>query len=182
MPDLGDALRAQGKRLTPQRRRILDAVSHLEHATPDLIAKVVGQDGGAELPQSTIYRGLEVLEELGFVAHTHLDHRAPSYHRAGHATHIHLVCLGCGVVGEAPIETAAAFIGNLRAAHGFEADVTHMAVHGWCAECAREPGRHHGGTPVVTSTSVGGAHASADTPAGSAPESRGPHEHPHPEH
>jgi Fur family transcriptional regulator, ferric uptake regulator len=176
VPDLGDALRAQGKRLTPQRRRILDAVSHLEHATPDLVAKVVAQDGGAELPLSTIYRGLEVLEELGFVAHTHLDHRAPSYHRAGHATHIHLVCLGCGVVGEAPIETATAFIGNLRTAHGFEADVTHMAVHGWCADCAPDPTHHHGG---ATTAPPARPETPAEVSAGTSPMSRGPHDHSH---
>lgn len=139
MPDLGDALRAQGKRMTPQRRRILDALGRLEHATPDEVAAAVEADGGPSLPASTIYRGLEVLEELGFVDHTHLDHRAPSYHLAGHSDHIHLVCLGCGRVAEAPVAQAAAFVGNLRAAHGFDADVTHMAVHGWCADCLARP-------------------------------------------
>ncbi|MEO7059650.1 MAG: transcriptional repressor [Lapillicoccus sp.] len=136
MSDLGTALRAKGKRLTPQRRRILDALAAVAHGTPDLIGQTVAADGGPELPLSTIYRGLEVLEELGFVGHTHLDHRAPSYHLAEHATHIHLVCLGCGTVSEAPVEDAATFTGNLRAVHGFEADVTHMAVHGWCVDCA----------------------------------------------
>ncbi len=147
MSDLGSALRAQGKRVTPQRRRILAAVTALAHATPDAVAKAVGEDGGDELPLSTIYRGLEVLEELGFVTHTHLDHHAPSYHLAEHATHIHLVCLGCGRVAEAEVEEAAGFTGNLRSRHGFDADVTHMAVHGWCADCAPDHGPHHGQGP-----------------------------------
>jgi Fur family ferric uptake transcriptional regulator len=123
-------------RLTPQRRRIMDALSQLEHGTPDAIAAKVGQDGGSPLPLSTIYRGLEALEELGFVSHTHLDHRAPTYHLSDHATHIHLVCLGCGSISEAPVRVADGFAGNLRDAVRFEADVTHMAVHGWCEQCS----------------------------------------------
>ncbi len=135
MSDLGAALRARGMRLTPQRRRIVDALAGLEHGTPDAVAARVAEDGGAALPLSTIYRGLDALEELGIVSHTHLDHRAPTYHLADHATHIHLVCLGCGTVSEAPIATAAEFAGNVRAASGFDPDVTHMAIHGWCAAC-----------------------------------------------
>ena len=135
MSDLGAALRARGMRLTPQRRRIVDALTALEHGTPDAVAARVAEDGGAALPLSTIYRGLDALEALGIVSHTHLDHRAPTYHLADHATHIHLVCLGCGTVSEAPIATAAEFAGNVRAATGFDPDVTHMAIHGWCASC-----------------------------------------------
>lgn len=142
--DLEAALRARGMRVTPQRRRILAALTSLAHATPDAVARAVAKDGGAELPLSTIYRGLEVLEDLALVSHTHLDHHAPSYHLAAHATHIHLVCLGCGRVDEAKVEEAAHFIGNLRRRHGFDADVTHMAVHGWCADCAAHHGPHHG--------------------------------------
>jgi len=125
-------------RLTPQRRRIVDALARLEHGTPDTIAARVAQDGGAPLPLSTIYRGLEALEQLGFVSHTHLDHRTPTYHLADHATHIHLVCLACGSISEAPSGMADGFAGNLRGAAGFEADVTHMAVHGWCAPCSAD--------------------------------------------
>jgi Fur family ferric uptake transcriptional regulator len=133
--DLGEALRARGMRLTPQRRRIVEALTVLEHGTPDAVAARVATDGGPELPLSTIYRGLDALEELGVVSHTHLDHRAPTYHLAGHATHIHLVCLGCGTVAEAPVATAAELVGNVRTATVFEPDVTHMAIHGWCATC-----------------------------------------------
>ena len=122
-------------RLTPQRRRIVEALTALEHGTPDAVAARVAEDGGPALPLSTIYRGLDALEELGIVSHTHLDHRAPTYHLADHATHIHLVCLGCGTVSEAPIGMAAEFAGNVRDATGFDPDVTHMAIHGWCASC-----------------------------------------------
>ena len=41
---------------------------------------------------STIYRTLELLEQLGLVTHTHLGHGAPRYHLAAEAEHVHLVC------------------------------------------------------------------------------------------
>jgi len=134
--DIGESLRAKGMRMTPQRQRILAAVSALGHATPDAIAETVSADGGPALPPSTVYRNLEALEELGIVSHTHLDHRSPTWHLADHADHLHLVCMGCGSVTESDVSLADAFAGNLLAAHGFDPDVRHMAIHGWCAACS----------------------------------------------
>ncbi len=123
-------------RLTPQRERIIRAVSALGHATPDGLAEAVGRDGGPALSLSTIYRNLEALEQVGVVSHTHLDHRSPTYHLADHADHVHLVCLSCGVVIESEVATADPFVGNLLTRHGFVADVKHMAIHGWCEACS----------------------------------------------
>ena len=146
MRDLGESLRARGMRLTPQRQRIIQAVSALGHATPDGLAVAVDQDGGPALSLSTIYRNLEALEQVGLVSHTHLDHRSPTYHLADHAKHVHLVCLSCGVVIESEVAAADQYVGNLLSRHGFVADVKHMAIQGWCATCsARET---HLGTDV----------------------------------
>jgi Fur family ferric uptake transcriptional regulator len=123
--------------MTPQRQRVLDAVATLAHATPEDVVEQVGRDGGAPLAPSTVYRALDALESLGVVGHTHLDHRAPSYHLADHADHIHLVCRSCGRVQECPQDYADGFTGNVLTATGFVADVTHMAIHGECDACAR---------------------------------------------
>lgn len=131
-------LKARGMRLTRQRERVIDAVRRLGHATPDGLAAAVARDGGPALPLSTIYRNLEALEDVGIVSHTHLDHRSPTYHLADHANHLHLVCLSCGAVIESGVQTADAFVGNLLTRHGFVADVRHMAIHGWCADCSRQ--------------------------------------------
>lgn len=135
MTDLAAVLRAHGKRLTPQRRRVVDALARLGHATPDQVVAHLAGDGGAALPASTVYRALEALEGLGIVAHTHLDHRAPTYQLADHGPHVHLVCLGCHAVDEVPVALAAQLVDGLAAQRGFRADITHMAVHGWCASC-----------------------------------------------
>ncbi|MGG5260282.1 Fur family transcriptional regulator [Phycicoccus avicenniae] len=138
MSDLGERLRAQGKRLTTQRERVLAAVGRLGHATPDEISEAVGADGGAALPVSTVYRSLDALQELGLVAHTHVDHRAPSYHLAEHATHVHVLCRGCGWVGEVPLEAADELVARVDERLGFAADVSHAAVHGLCRTCRED--------------------------------------------
>ncbi len=135
MSDLGERLRARGKRLTSQRERVLAAVGRLGHATPDEIVDAVAADGADAVPASTVYRALEALQELGLVGHTHVDHRAPSYHLAEHATHLHVVCRGCGWVGEAPLSAADELVARLDESLGFASDVTHAAVHGLCRSC-----------------------------------------------
>jgi Fur family ferric uptake transcriptional regulator len=134
--DVGEQMRAHGRRMTQQRQRVLDAVARLGHATPEEVVSAVAGDGAARLAPSTVYRALEALEELGVVGHTHLDHRAPSYHLADHADHIHLVCRDCGRVEQCPRELADPFAGNVLRLNGFVADVTHMAIHGRCSSCA----------------------------------------------
>lgn len=137
---VAETLRARGMRMTPQRERVLAAVGALGHATPDAVAEAIDADGGPPLSLSTVYRNLEALERVGAVSHTHLEHRAPSYHLATHANHLHLVCLSCGAVREAPVHVADAFAKTVVQDSGFVVDVRHMAVHGWCGACEKEDG------------------------------------------
>ena len=68
------------------------------HATPEQISEAV-----PEVDLTTVYRTLELLEELGLVRHTHLDHGAPSY-RPAEDDHVHVVCHDCGAVVDAPAD------------------------------------------------------------------------------
>src|ERR1700749_2908798 len=92
-------LRARGYRVTPQRQLVLEAVTQLEHGTPEEICATVQQTArGVNI--STIYRALELLEQLGLVPPTPLGHGAPRYHLAAEAEHVHLVCSECGRITE----------------------------------------------------------------------------------
>ncbi len=128
-------LREKGLRLTPQRELVLQAVRDLGHATPEEVANRIHlTHPGINL--STVYRNLETLENVGLVQHTHLGHGGATYHAAEELTHLHLVCGICGVVGDAPIESAAPFVQQLSDDYGFKTDVTHFAIYGTCASCA----------------------------------------------
>jgi Fur family ferric uptake transcriptional regulator len=137
LPDLPATLRARGYRITPQRQLVLDAVTALEHGTPDEIcAEVQRTAHGVNVNLSTVYRTLELLEELGLVTHTHLGHGAPTYHAAADSDHLHLVCRDCGAVIETDVALADSLVGMLAQRHGFETDVGHFAIYGRCQECA----------------------------------------------
>ena len=84
-------LRARGYRLTPQRQLVLEAVGEIGHATPEEIASSVRRTASG-LSISTVYRTLELLEDLGLVRHSHLGHGAPTYSLAAQDDHVHLVC------------------------------------------------------------------------------------------
>lgn len=130
-------LRAQGYRITPQRQLVLEAVESLRHGTPDeILAEVQRTATGVNL--STIYRTLEVLENVGLVSHAHIGHGAPTYHAVDEHAHIHLVCDACGQVKSVDAEVAEPFVRQLRELEGFETDVTHVSVHGLCASCRAE--------------------------------------------
>jgi Fur family ferric uptake transcriptional regulator len=133
--DLTRELRAKGYRLTPQRQFVLRAVSALDHATPEAICEEVRRTA-AGVNLSTVYRTLELLEDLGLVTHTHLGHGAQIYHTADQPAHVHLVCRGCGRIVEADVAAAEPLVERLSADYGFTTDVRHLAVFGHCEECA----------------------------------------------
>ncbi len=132
--ELAQRLRGSGYRLTPQRQLILGAVEELGHATPDEVLAAVRARASA-VNASTVYRTLEVLEELGLVRHTHLSDRAPTYHSTREPEHFHLVCRNCHRVRSVDPGVVAALLETLRREHDFEVDLGHLAIFGRCTDC-----------------------------------------------
>lgn len=131
-PDLAERLRARGLRVTAQRERILAAVRDLGHATPEQINDAVT---GVDL--TTVYRTLELLEELGMVRHAHLDHGAPAY-RPAEDDHFHVVCHVCGSVVNVAPDLVNTLEDRLHTEHGFVLDRSHFTVFGRCRNCAEQ--------------------------------------------
>ena len=132
-------LRGRGYRLTPQRQLVLEAVDVLEHATPDDILTEVRKTASS-INISTVYRTLDLLEELGLVSHAHLGHGAPTYHLADRHHHLHLVCRDCGSVTEADVDVAEPLVRRLHDRFGFDTDMKHFAIFGRCRTCTAERG------------------------------------------
>ncbi|ADP84312.1 ferric uptake regulator, Fur family [Pseudofrankia inefficax] len=128
-------LRGRGYRLTPQRQLVLEAVAKLGHATPEAIVTEVRRTATA-VNISTVYRTLDLLEDLGLVSHAHLTHGAPTYHVTGHDRHIHLVCGACGAISELSPDRLAGLVDDLRRELGFTVNVDHVALAGRCADCS----------------------------------------------
>lgn len=130
---LPERLRSRGYRLTPQRQLVLDAVDQLGHSTPEEIGNRV-RESAPGVNITTVYRTLELLEQIGLVRHTHLGHGAPTYHGAGD-DHLHTVCHSCGQVSSVPADLMSGVVDRLDTERGFVVDVGHMAIAGRCARC-----------------------------------------------
>jgi Fur family ferric uptake transcriptional regulator len=130
--ELAARLRALGLRVTPQREQVLDAVRTLGHATPEQISESV-----EAVDVTTVYRTLELLEQIGLVRHAHLGHGAPSY-RPAEDDHIHVVCHSCGAVVDADPALAEPLAEQLLADNGFVLDRAHFTVFGRCRQCAAQ--------------------------------------------
>src|ERR1051326_6223612 len=83
--DFRHALKQRGLRMTPQRQLILDAVASarghisVDHVYQQVISQFPDVNG------KTVYRTLEVLEELGLVRHTHFHDGVAQYQRTDEA-------------------------------------------------------------------------------------------------
>ena len=132
--DVIAVLRDHGLRMTPQRRAIVAEIMRTQgHISPTaLVRKVQGEMPGVNA--STIYRTLTTLEEVGVLAHAHLEGGA-EYHRAEEAGHVHLTCSDCGAEDDLSLDEANALIELIERHHGFQPDLTHFAISGLCADC-----------------------------------------------
>ncbi|MFN2245152.1 MAG: Fur family transcriptional regulator [Anaerolineae bacterium] len=128
-------LRAARKRITPQRRLVVNILAesdgHLD--AHDIYER--GRKRDARLSLSTVYRTLAVLKETGVIRELHLDQEHHHYELDEKDEHSHLVCLSCGRVVEvdsAPFVEAAAVVGD---SHGFQIASAQVELAGYCSRC-----------------------------------------------
>ena len=134
--DVRARLRERGLRWTPQRRTAIEVLAETDgHVTgAELVERCRARDPST-IP-STVYRTLDVLEELGLVRHGHGADGREEYHVLPQQEHGHLHCSACGATWEIGQERAAAVARALRAVDGFEIDIGHVTLVGRCAACA----------------------------------------------
>ncbi|RLC94112.1 MAG: transcriptional repressor [Chloroflexi bacterium] len=132
-------LKEKGYRMTLQRSMILDILHEAEgHITAeDILSRVKSK--APEVNKSTVYRNLELLEELGVVVKSEHDGRF-IYHHAQEGGHHHLVCRRCGKIIECDRDVLAPLEKTLIQKFDFEADLRHIVIHGICGACRRKQG------------------------------------------
>ncbi len=146
---LDDALQRQGLKLTRSRLAILrvlaDAPDHLKVAEIHRRALAIDPQVGL----ASVYRTMDLLEQLGLVKHVHVDHRhrhyAPVTEHHGH----HLVCQGCGRVVEFSDCQAEAVARLLARRTKFQIVSHSMEFFGRGPRCQRDDGRRK---PSATSS------------------------------
>ncbi len=127
--------RARGLRWTPQRRAVVEVLSETDgHITgAELVERCRARD--AQTIPSTVYRTLDVLEELGLVRHGHGADGREEYHVGAGPEHGHLYCATCGGSWEISDAAAERIVATLAETDGFEVDLSHVTVVGRCRAC-----------------------------------------------
>ncbi len=130
-------LRQRGLRWTPQRRLLLEVLEKTDgHVTgAELVERCRALDP-ATIP-STVYRTLDVLEELGVLRHAHGVDGREEFHVRPAVEHGHLYCAGCGATWELDEAAAEPVLAAIVASHDFEIDLSHVTIAGRCAACRR---------------------------------------------
>ena len=130
-------LRERGFRLTPQREMVLSAMHEVDGlVTADEIYGRVRELSTA-VDISTVYRTLDLLQDLKMVACIDPGDGQNRYELLGvHGPHIHLVCQLCGTVTGVELDQAQPLVDRLLAEHGFAVDLDHLTIQGLCRECS----------------------------------------------
>jgi len=126
----------RGLRLTPVRRRVLEALagSAQPRGAYDLAEALSAE---RRLSAVSVYRALEFLEEAGLI---HRLSTRPAYivchhDHAGDEATVFLVCRGCGAVDEVTSERLEADLAAVSAGAGFAPERRALEVEGRCAAC-----------------------------------------------
>ena len=134
--DVRDRLHARGLRWTPQRRVLIDVLAQTDgHVTGAELIERCREVDPSTIP-STVYRTLDVLEELGLLRHSHGADGREEFHVLPSAAHGHLHCIGCGTTWEIDATEAAALVAPLERQRAFAVDLSHLSIAGRCAGCS----------------------------------------------
>ena len=135
IPAAVTTLRSRGLRVSAARRLVLEA---LFAADGPVTAEAIADGLGDRLPRSdlaSVYRNLDTLEEIGMVRHFHLGHGAGLYALAGRHERGYAACGRCGSHLPLPSDVVARMAEVLRAATGYEAELSHFPIVGRCPDC-----------------------------------------------
>jgi Fur family transcriptional regulator, ferric uptake regulator len=130
-----EALHQRGVRLTMQRRLVIEALCERGDHMAVLDVQHYLQQHGTELNETTVYRILQSLKDLGIVSQTDLGQSGLVYQVIEETPHHHLICLFCGKIINIDNDYLEPLNERLRREYGFEARMDHMAIFGCCQEC-----------------------------------------------
>jgi Fur family ferric uptake transcriptional regulator len=130
-------LQARGKRVTLQRRLIVEKVSaRHEHFDADQLAAEMAQsDATRKVSRPTVYRTLAELVEAGVLRKMTLNGRAVYEHDYGYPQHDHLHCTECDKLIEFQSDDLAAIRDAVAREHQFRVTGHRLIISGLCLEC-----------------------------------------------
>ncbi|MBM7613958.1 Fur family transcriptional regulator [Alkaliphilus hydrothermalis] len=139
MEELKDRLKEKGLKLTPQRRATLEVLftNQGEHLNTEEIYDIV-KEKCPEIGLATVYRTLQLLDEMGLISKLNLDDGCSRYEYNNHDDdhqHHHLICQICGGVTEVEIDLLEQLEDAIENEYKFKIKDHKVKFFGICSKC-----------------------------------------------
>jgi Fur family ferric uptake transcriptional regulator len=135
--DIAQALRQAGYRLTQPRLAVLRVLQEADAYLSPLEIHERAKRVYRHLGLVTVYRTLEVLDELGIVRRVHTRGQCHGYARAKDDRH-YLVCRHCDHIIEFPCDGLGALIDHVQRRTGYHIEAHLLELTGLCPNCQAE--------------------------------------------
>jgi len=143
MEQFVEFLRHRGKRITRQRRLIVETVfSHHDHFDADeLMEHLQELIAQRQVSRPTVYRTLAELVEAGLLRKMTLGGRGVFEHEYGYPRHDHLYCQVCNRLIEFQSDALERLRDRVARQHDFQVVGHRMFITGICSDCRRRQGK-----------------------------------------
>lgn len=132
-------LQSRGKRVTKQRRIIVEQVFHRhDHFDAETLLSQLQQVADSrQVSRPTVYRTLSELVDAGLLRQMTLNGRAVYEHDYGYPQHDHLYCQRCEKLIEFNSDEVKELRNRVAREHQFRVLGHRLIITGICADCAR---------------------------------------------
>ena len=132
-------LKTRALKLTSQRRRIFDrAFATHGHFSAETLYGWLRDEPGARVSRATVYRTLEILEQMGTIRRVHLEDGceafAPTAIEHGH----YLICANCQTTIEFEGCDLGQMLNRVAAQTGFKIEQHWLELVGQCPKCQKK--------------------------------------------
>jgi Fur family ferric uptake transcriptional regulator len=139
---LKNNLKEKGYKLTPQRRAIVDIIIRNEgsHLTTEELYDLVKKEC-PEIGLATVYRTVQLLEELGIICKLELNDGCSRYeliHEEENHQHHHLICTNCGTVIEVQTDLLDDLEYEIQEKYNFKITNHSVKFYGICSDCIKK--------------------------------------------
>ena len=134
--DFVTELRKRGNRITNAREvvcNILETSGHRHFTVEELHLTALKKDKSIDL--ATVYRTLELLEDLDLIEHSHQVHGSGLYFVKDVHSNIHVVCESCRKIEDIDEQTSNEIKKLISKNSDFRELTNHFIYSGYCKKC-----------------------------------------------
>ena len=129
-------LKDNGYRISKAREiicDILESSGHSHYSVDEIHTKTQNIDKTIDL--TTVYRTLELLEELNLIEHAHQEHGSGIYYKKEKNNSIHMTCYSCNKIFDVSNKTVEKINNELKRDLNFKEVRNHFIYSGLCNNC-----------------------------------------------